>query len=321
MKINRISIKSVFDYILGNRTLMAFMGLSVMIVALSIVSPYFLTKSNILNVLRQVSIVSIISIGMTLVIIAGGIDLSVGSMLALSSLVTAILMMKAKVNIPLSIFAGIVVGAILGLINGLLITSRIRMAPFIATLAMLSIARGITMVITGGMPIYGLPKDFSFLGAGYILGIPVPVVINIVLYLIGIYLLNFTRTGLYIFAVGGNEEAARLSGINVMKIKLFTYILSGVLAAIGGIILASRITSLEPIAGEGYQLDCIAAAVIGGTSMRGGVGSLIGTFLGALIMGFLRNGLNILNVSVYWQQVVIGVVIVVTVGLSIIRSK
>lgn len=321
MKINRISIKSVSDYILGNRTLMAFMGLSVMIVALSIVSPYFLTKSNILNVLRQVSIVSIISIGMTLVIIAGGIDLSVGSMLALSSLVTAILMMKAKVNIPLSIFAGIVVGAILGLINGLLITSRIRMAPFIATLAMLSIARGITMVITGGMPIYGLPKDFSFLGAGYILGIPVPVVINIVLYLIGIYLLNFTRTGLYIFAVGGNEEAARLSGINVMKIKLFTYILSGVLAAIGGIILASRITSLEPIAGEGYQLDCIAAAVIGGTSMRGGVGSLIGTFLGALIMGFLRNGLNILNVSVYWQQVVIGVVIVVTVGLSIIRSK
>lgn len=320
-KINPLKkIIPILEKILANRTLMALIGLLIMMFGLSLVSPHFLTKSNLLNVFRQVSVVSILSIGMTFVIITGGIDLSVGSMMALSSLVTAVLMMFTDTNMALAIILGIITGAALGSINGLLIT-KLRMAPFIATLAMLSVARGLTLVGTGGMPLYGLPKNFGFIGGGYLLGIPVPVIINVIIYIFAIYFLNYTRTGLYLFAVGGNEDAARLSGISVARIRMIAYILSGVLSAIGGIILASRITSLEPIVGEGIQLDCIAAAVIGGTQMGGGYGSLIGTFIGALIMGFLRNGLNILNVSVYWQQVVIGTVIAATVGLSILRKK
>ena len=317
---NRKNLLSTFEKVLTNRTLMAFIGLIILGIILSLISPYFLTKANILNVLRQVSIIAILSIGMTYVIISGGIDLSVGSVLALSSTITAIFI-QANVNIGLSILIGLCVGILAGTITGSLIVSRIRMAPFIATLAMLSVARGLTLVLTGGMPIYGLPKSFSFFGAGYILGIPFPVVLMILIYAIGVYLLNYTRTGLYFFAVGGNEEAARLSGINVAKVRLTAFMISGFLAAVGGIILSSRISSIEPVAGEGYQLDCIAAAVIGGASMSGGVGSLIGTFIGALIMGFLRNGLNLLDVSIYWQQVVIGVVIAVTVAMSTVRKK
>ncbi|MHA1453538.1 MAG: ABC transporter permease [Promethearchaeota archaeon] len=318
---NEMKSNILFDKILPNRTLMAFIGLIIMMAGLSFISPHFLTKSNILNVLRQVSVVSIVSIGMTIVIIGGGIDLSVGSIMALSSLVTGLLIMRTNVNLVVSIFLGLLSGSIIGLLNGLMITTRIRMAPFIATLAMLSVARGVTLVITGGMPIYGLPDNFGIIGGGYFLGIPIPVIINVIMYGIGIYFLKYTRTGLYFFAVGGNEDAARLSGISVGKIRTLGYIISGLLAAFGGIILASRITSVEPIVGEGYQLDCIAAAVIGGTSMSGGKGSLVGTFIGALIMGFLRNGLNILNVSVFWQQVVIGMVIASTVALSTLRKR
>lgn len=308
------------EKIFANRTLMAFFALLILSIMLSVISPYFLTKTNILNVLRQVSVIAIMAIGMTFVIISDGIDLSVGSVLALASTITALLLLNGQ-SLAISILAGLAVGMACGFISGTLIASRIKMPPFIATLAMMSVARGLTLVITGGMPIYGMPSIFSYIGAGYLWGIPIPVVIMLVAYVIGTYFLNYTRTGLYIFAIGSNEQAAHLSGINVAKTRLTAYVISGVLSALGGIILSSRISSVEPVAGQGYELDCIAAAVIGGTSMSGGTGSLIGTFIGALVMGVLRNGLNLLDVSTYWQQVVIGVVIAVTVIIGTLRKK
>jgi ribose transport system permease protein len=303
-----------------SRVFLAFVGLVLLSLLLSIISPHFFTITNILNVLRQVSIIAIVSVGMTYVIISGGIDLSVGSILALSSVVVAILL-KQGVALTLSIFAGLLVGSFLGFLNSVLITSRIGMPPFISTLAMMGIARGLTMVITGGSPIYGLPTEFDFIGGGYLLGIPFPVVVMLIIFGIGHIHLTYTEYGVHLFASGGNPEAARLSGINVNQVLVKAYILSGVTAAIAGVILASRLTSVEPLFGTGYELDAIAAAVIGGASLFGGEGSLLGAFFGALIMGVLRNGLNLLNVSTYWQQVVIGLVIAFTVAIGTFRRK
>jgi ribose transport system permease protein len=309
-----------FEKILTNRTLMAFVGLLILSIMLSVISPYFLTKTNVLNVLRQVSVIAIMAIGMTYVIISDGIDLSVGSVLALASTITALLLLDGK-SLAISILAGLAVGITCGFVSGVMIVSKVKMPPFISTLAMMSVARGLTLVITGGMPIYGMPQVFSSIGAGYLWGIPIPVVIMLAVYVVGVYFLNCTRTGLHFFAIGSNENAAHLSGINVAKVRLTAYIISGALSALGGIILSSRISSVEPVAGEGYELDCIAAAVIGGTSMSGGAGSLVGTLIGALVMGVLRNGLNLLDVSTYWQKVVIGVVIAVTVAIGTLRKK
>lgn len=297
------------------RVLVASAGLLLMCLALTLMSPYFLTVPNVLNVLRQASIIAILSVGMTYAILTGGIDLSVGSVLAFSSVVSAVLM---KSNFPLvpSLAAALCTGALCGAVSGALIIGRMRMPPFISTLATMSIARGLTMVITGGMPIYGLPSTFAYIGAGYVLGIPVPVVIMAVVYLLACFDLALTRSGVYHYAVGGNEEAARLAGIDTRAVKLRAYVISGITAAISGLVLASRITSVEPLSGLGYELDAIASAVIGGVSLSGGEGSVLGTLIGALIMGVLRNGLNLLDVSTYWQQVVIGVVIAVTVSLA-----
>jgi ribose transport system permease protein len=230
------------------------------------------------------------------------------------------LMLKG-VNSVVAILVALAIGGACGLASGLLIVSRIRMPPFISTLAMMSIARGASLVITGGIPIYGLPQDFFFIGMGYWLGIPVPIVIMFIVFLLGHFDLTWTRTGIYYFAVGGHEEAARLAGIDVKLTKLRAYILSGITSAVAGVVLAARLTAVEPLAGLGYELDAIAAAVIGGVSITGGEGSLIGTAIGALIMGVLRNGLNLLNVSTYWQQVVIGVVIAATVSLAATKKK
>ena len=306
--------------LLGSRVLIALVGLVLLSITLSLLSPHFLTTPNILNVLRQVSIIAIISVGMTYVIITGGIDLSVGSVLAISSVVMAVLM-KLGVDMYLAIAAAIAVGALCGLASGLLITTRIKMPPFIATLAMMSVARGASLVITGGIPIYGLTGDFNFFGMGYVFGLPVPVIIMFAIILLGHLDLSFTRIGIYYFAVGGNQEAARLAGIDIGLTKLRAYILSGVTSAVAGIVLSSRLTAVEPTAGLGYELDAIAAAVIGGVTLAGGEGSLIGTAIGALIMGVLRNGLNLLNVSTYWQQVMIGLVIAVTVALATMKRK
>lgn len=282
-------------------------GLVAMGIALTILSPYFLSQRNLLNVARQSSVNAIIAAGMTVIIVSAGIDLSVGSVLAFASCVMA-LPLKGDWPLPVVLLIGLSVGAAAGLLNGILIT-RGHLPPFIATLGTMSMARGAALVLLFGQPIAGFKPEFRFIGEGYVGPIPLPVIIAISVYVIMHLLMTQTRLGRYTFAIGGNEEAARLSGVNITLQKLVIYSMAGALAGLAGIILTARLGSAEPIAGMGYELDAIAAAVIGGTSLSGGRGNLIGTAVGALIMGVLRNGLNLLNVNPFWQQIVIGAVI------------
>jgi ribose transport system permease protein len=313
-------MKNILLGVKDSRVFLAIVGLFLLGLFLSILSPHFLTVSNILNVLRQISMIAVVAIGMTYVIITGGIDLSVGSVLALSA-VCAASFMTHGVNMYLAALAGLMIGAVCGFLNGILITTKIKMPPFVATLAMMSVGRGLSMVITKGTPIYGLPGEFGFIAGGYLLNIPMPVIIMVLLYVVGDIHLSYVKTGMYYFAVGGNEEAARVAGVDAKRVKLSAYVISGFTAAIGGLILASRLVSVEPLAGLGYELDAIAAAVIGGASLYGGEGSLVGTLIGAIITGVLRNGLNLLNVSPYWQQVVVGAVIAGVVSINALRKK
>ena len=286
-------------------------GLIAMCIALTLLSPYFLHQRNLLNVARQSSMNAIMAAGMTIVIISAGIDLSVGSILAFSSCVMAI-PLKAGWPLGICLLIGLGVGALVGLVNGVLITKG-RLPPFIATLGMMSIARGGALVLLIGQPIAGFKENFRWIGEGYIGPLPLPVVVAILVYIVLHLVMTQTRFGRYTYSIGGNEEAARLSGVNIALQKDVIYAISGVCAAIAGIILTARLGSAQPIAGVGYELDAIAAAVIGGTSLAGGRGNLIGTVVGALIMGVLRNGLNLLDVNPFWQQVVIGMVILAAV--------
>ena len=286
-------------------------GLIAMCIALTLLSPYFLHQRNLLNVARQSSMNAIMAAGMTIVIISAGIDLSVGSILAFSSCVMAI-PLKAGWPLGICLLIGLGVGALVGLVNGVLITKG-RLPPFIATLGMMSIARGGALVLLIGQPIAGFKENFRWIGEGYIGPLPLPVVVAILVYIVLHLVMTQTRFGRYTYSIGGNEEAARLSGVNIVLQKDVIYAISGVCAAIAGIILTARLGSAQPIAGVGYELDAIAAAVIGGTSLAGGRGNLIGTVVGALIMGVLRNGLNLLDVNPFWQQVVIGMVILAAV--------
>lgn len=301
------------------RTAGTFIGLIVMCIFLSFMSPHFLTVSNMLNITLQSSINAILAFGITFAIITSGIDLSVGSILALSS-VTMGLAIGSGLGLFPAILIGLLIGALAGAINGFLIT-RLDLAPFIATLGMMSIARGLALVITKGYPISGMPKPLRYLGKGRMLGIPVPVVVTLIVFVIAYILLKYTKFGRYVYAIGGNEEATRLSGINVRKTKLLVYTWCGTMAGLAGIILTARLNSAQPIAGMGYELDAIAAAVIGGTSLSGGEGTAQGTLLGALIIGVLRNGLNLLNVSSFWQQVVIGCVVIGAVAMDKLQKK
>lgn len=297
-----------------------FLGLFGLCIFLSITSSHFLTANNILNVIRQSSIIGIMGIGMTFVILTGGIDLSVGSVLAISSVCASYVMVTLNLPVTVGLISGLVIGIAFGIAIGLLIT-KIGLPPFISTLAAMSIARGLVMVITGGRPIFGLPKAFDWFGGGYVGFIPAPVIIMAVLYVLAFIVLNKTRLGLYAYSIGGNEEATRLSGVNTDKYKIIIYAISGLTAAISGLVLASRLRSAQPLAGLTYELDVIAACVIGGISLTGGSGSLVGTLGGALVITVLRNGLNLLNVSAYWQQVGIGVVIAVAVAIDTMRKK
>ncbi len=296
-------------------------GLILLIILVSLLSPYFLTVKNILNVLRQVSIIAIVSVGMSYVIITGGIDLSVGSVAGLSGIVTGLFLKNFGLTIYLAVAIGIASGATCGLISALFVTSRIRMPPFIATLAMMSIARGLSLVITAGRPIFNLPDTFSFLGGGSVLGIPVPILLMLFIYILAHVNLSYGKVGLYFYAIGGDAEAARVSGIDTGRVRTYAYIISGICASIAGIILASRVMVSEPIAGLGYELDAIAAVIVGGASIFGGEGLITGTLIGAVIIGILRNGLNLLNVSTYVQQVVIGLVIASMVSIGIVRRR
>jgi ribose transport system permease protein len=305
-------------------------ALAVMFVALSFASSKFLTVDNGLNVLRQISINLCLSIGMTLVILSGGIDLSVGSVLALSGAVAAgflksgCTMPALGVMLQFTLFGAILtslaVGLLFGAFNGLVIT-RFRLPPFVATLGTLSIARGFTQLWTKGYPITGLGPGFDFLGSGHFLGVPMPVWISAMLVLLFSVVTRQTVFGRYLYAMGGNEQAARLSGINLNRTKVSVYALGGLMAGVAGLLLTARLDSATPSAGIGYELDSIAAVVIGGTSLSGGRGSILGTVLGCLIIGILNNGLVLLNVLPFWQQVIKGFVILAAVALDRVSAR
>jgi ribose transport system permease protein len=304
--------------------LQALLALAVMVIALSVANDRFLTAENAANVARQISVNLCLSIGMTMIIIAGGIDLSVGSVMALSAAVAAsaltrgIVLERFESVIQFTpagaVIIGVLVGSLLGMLNGLVIT-RLRLPPFVATLGMLSIARGLTRLWTGGFPITNLGPEFGYLGVGRPLG-PMPAWIAATLALAFALVMRLTPFGRHLYAVGGNERAAALSGLNVRRVKTVVYMLGGALAGVAGLLNAARLNAAEPNAGISYELDSIAAVVIGGTSLSGGRGSIFGTVLGCLIIGVLNNGLVLLGVSSDWQLVVKGAVIIAAVAID-----
>ncbi|MDA2938502.1 ribose ABC transporter permease [Acidobacteria bacterium AH-259-A15] len=294
-------------------------GLFLLCSVLSILTPYFLTVSNLLNVTQQTAINAIIAVGMTFVIISAGIDLSVGSILAFAGVVLASAL-QAGWSIPIAILIGLATGGLCGTVNGLLITFG-KLPPFISTLGMMSVARGAALVYTQGRPISGFGPQFRTLATGEFLFIPLPVIIMIVIYVLSHFVLTRTKFGLYTYAIGGNEEATKLSGVNVLFHKTMVYAFSGLASGLGAVILTARLNSAQPIAGIMYELDAIAATVIGGSSLMGGEGTLQGTLIGALIMGVLRNGLNLLGVSSFLQQIVIGSVIIIAVLVDAALKK
>ena len=297
------------------------LGLIVIVLILSIMSPQFLDLDNLFNVLRQISIIALLAFGMTFVILTGGIDLSVGSTLALSGALTAG-MMAAGVDPILAVILGILAGGLMGAFNGIIIAKG-KVAPFIATLATMTIFRGLTLVYTDGRPVTGFTDSvfFELLGKGYFFGIPVPVITMFAIFLILLFVLKKTIFGRHVYALGGSEEASILSGVKANRIKIYVYSLTGALSALAGIILTSRLGSAAPNAGFTYELDAIAAVVLGGTSLSGGRGWIFGTLVGALIIGVLNNGLNLLGVSSNYQQIVKGGVILLAVLLDRQKSS
>lgn len=306
---------SVKDLLIKYKSLI---GLLILVIIVSVLSPTFFTVSNLLNVFRQTSINAIIAAGMTFVILTGGIDLSVGSILAFSGAVAASMLASGSSVIVATIVA-VVIGAVSGFANGIVI-SKGKLQPFIATLATMTILRGLTLVFTDGKPVsIGTSNNaisFGKIGGGQIAGIPTPAIIMVLAFALCFYILTQTKMGRYVYALGGNEEATKLSGLDTDKIKTYVYTISGILAAIAGVIVTARLYSAQPTAGSGYELDAIAAVVLGGTSLSGGQGTIIGTVIGALIIGILNNALNILDVSSYYQMIVKGIVILIAVLLD-----
>lgn len=298
-----------------------FIALILLVVIVSVLNSRFLQVSNLMNLLRQLIINGFIALGMTYVILTGGIDLSVGSILAFTSAIFAGLMQNGMSPV-LAIILAIILGAILGFINGLLITKG-KLAPFIVTLATMTIFRGATLVYTDGRPIAGQRDNFifAFLGRGKVFGIPFQVILFAIIFILLLILLKKTSLGRKVYAVGGNEKASYISGINIDRVKIFVYTISGILATISGLVLTSRLNSAQPTAGTAYEMDAIAAVVLGGTSMTGGSGFLVGTLIGILILGVLNNGLNLLGVSSFYQQIVKGVVILLAVLVDRKRNK
>lgn len=304
-------MKNTMKYMSELTTVIA---LIILMAVITIINSNFLTANNLLNLLLQVTSNALIAFGMTFVILTGGIDLSVGSILALSSALTAGLL-GSVMPVTLAILISLILGCILGIMNGLLISYG-KLAPFIVTLATMTIFRGATLVYTNGNPITKGLSDtflFQFLGQGYIVGIPFPVIIMFIVFIVLYVLLHKTAFGKSVYAIGGNEKAAYISGVKLNKVKIIIYSISGIMASISGLIITSRLSSAQPTAGASYEMDAIAAVVLGGTSLSGGKGRILGTLIGALIIGVLNNGLNIIGVSAFWQQVVKGVVILIAV--------
>jgi ribose transport system permease protein len=275
---------------------------------LSFASDAFLSANNLFNIGVQSAVVAIIAIGMTMVIITAGIDLSVGSVAALSGVLGAMMVVDHGVRVPLAIAGGAAIGAIAGLVNGLLVTQA-GMAPFIATLGMLSVARGLGYIVTDSVAVSGAPPEFKLLGQGRLRELPIPIITLVIVALAGHFVLTRTKLGRYAYAMGSNIEAARLSGVPVKRYLTYVYVISGTLAGFGGMIAASRVNSGQPNFGIGLELDVIAAAVIGGASLFGGEGKVVGTLLGALLIALIRNGSVLLDINTFYQQVIIGVII------------
>lgn len=299
----------------------ALIGLICLCIVLSIISEHFLTFNNVMNVLKQSSINALLALGVLLPILTGGIDLSVGSIQAFSMCVMAFFAVKMGVNPVIAVIVGIFAGTALGYCNGLLLTKLKLPHPFISTLGMMNIARGLSLIITAGFPISGLPLLIRFFGTGEMMRIPVPAILVLIVYLIYYVILNHTPFGRYVYAIGSNREAVRLSGVNVDRVLNIVFASAGFLASLSALVLAGRVNSAYPLAGLGAELDAIAGAVIGGASLFGGEGTVGGTIIGVLIMGVLRNGLNLLNVSAYWQTVIIGAVVILAVWVDVLRKQ
>ncbi len=299
--------------------LLPFLTLIVLFLGLSLASPHFLTGTNLSSVIRQTAVINIMALGMTLIIVSGGIDLSVGAILAFGGLMGC-MAMERGVAIPLAVLIGILSGGFWGLFNGLLIT-RLRINPFIVTLGALGIVRGITLIISNGLPVHQIPQRFSYLGEGTLLGVPFVLWVLLVCAVLMHVILERTKLGRYAFAIGSNEAAAFYAGIPVAFHITAVYAIGGMLTGLAGMIEASRLMTGQPTAGQGYELQAIAAVVIGGGSLRGGEGGVVGTLIGAFIMGLLSNGSDLLGISPYLQQAIIGAVIILAVTVDEIRKR
>ena len=284
-------------------------------VGIGLSSPRFLRLSNLLNIVQQSSILGIAAIGVTFAILSAGIDLSVGSVLGFCGAVSAGLIVRSGLPVPLAILLAMALGLAIGAFNGVMIVKG-RLQPFVVTLAMLAMARGFTLLYTDGRPISGMPEAYTFIGSGSLGPIPMAAVIFLGVFGLSYLFLRYSRTGLHIYAIGGNEETARLAGIKVQRTKVMVYALSGLTASIAGIVLTARLWSAQPQAGSGLELNAIAATVLGGTSLMGGYGGTAGTVAGALIMGVLSNGLNLIGVSAYLQRVITGAVFILAVTID-----
>ncbi len=297
-----------------------FVAFAIICLVLALSTPRFFTVSNLMTIGNQVSINALLAFGVTFVIITGGIDLSLGSMVAVTGVVAAMFAHPDTYPVIVPIFIGLAAGSAMGAFNGLVITKS-KVPPFIVTLGTMTIGRGLALILSKGRPVSNLSDSFNFIGGGNLFGIPFPIIILIVAFAVCSIVLNKTILGRYMYAVGGNEPAARASGIRVSRVKMWVYIICGLLSAMGGILLTSRITTGQPNAGSGFELDAIAAAIIGGTSTSGGTGSMTGTLIGALLIGVISNSLDLLNVTSYYQQVVMGAIIIGAVVLDSVGKE
>ncbi len=308
---------SLLKKLLARREASVFIALVVLCVVLSIVSPYFLKQRNIFSVLRQISAIAIMAVGEALIIITGGIDLSVGSMLGLMGVLTAVL---TAWNLPPVLVFILVIGCgvLMGSVNGLLVT-KVNITPFIVTIGMMNIARGLSLLITGGMPIH-IDSMINFLGGGYLGPIPFSVIIMVLVAALGVLFASRTLPGRNVYAVGNNDRAAELSGVRVHRVKVMVYAITGALCALAGIIVAGTLNSADPNSGKGYEMDVIAAVILGGTSLSGGEGTIQGVLIGAALMGVLRNAFVLLGISAYLQIVTIGIVIIGAVAIDSLKT-
>ncbi|WP_319475280.1 ABC transporter permease [Marispirochaeta aestuarii] len=320
MAITSVANKTKKNKTMAGEEIGIFVSVLVISLIVILVNPKFLTPLNLQNLSENISYVMIIGIGMTGVMISGGLDLSIGSVMAFASCISALMMSSAGIPPFFAVIIGLAASSLFGLINGLLIV-QVGIPSFIVTLGSMQIARGIVQAITKGRPIYPLPESFSFLGTGLIAGIPCSVIIMIVLALIFNFLYKNTPYGRGIYAIGGNFEAARLAGLSVRKISMSVYIITSLLAGLSGIIMTSKMSSAQVSLGTGWEFKVITAVIIGGTSMMGGIGTILGTLLGAILMGVIQNGMILLRISIYWQNIVIGLIIIFAVTLDVVRRK